>query len=248
MIATKSLPTNRVATLALASRAGLDPEWDHAREYLDGSRRNIAGLATELHRLRGLYLGQGQGRRTDLQPSPHGAAKVKNQEPHDATLDRTQGFQAACREQLGISDDTAYRYINAAKAVFALEQIADTPVGEVIELDGGDMFEVTEKAQEKAKELKEEIVTGGVPLNRALPAVKGLFIPGGSRGGKAATDHSKNCKAAMAKWATSLEHYYDFPTADREYLDATFGELLANGVIPESWLVMMAKQTKGGRK
>lgn len=238
MIATKSLPSTRVATLVPAGRAGLDPEWDQAREYLDGSRRNIAGLATELHRLRDLYLGQGHG----------GDRRSKNQAPHDAALDRTQGFQAACREQLGISDDTAYRYINAAKAVFACERIADAPVGEVIELDGGDKFKVTEKAQEKAKELKEEIVTGGVPLNRALPAVKGLFVPGGSRGGKAATNHSQNCKAAMAKWATSLEHYYDFTAEDRDYLDAAFGELLAAGVLPESWLVMVAKQTKGGRK
>lgn len=235
MIVTKTLPTNRVATLVPANRSGLDPEWNLAREYLDGSRRNIAGLAAELHRLRDLHLkDKTDNLRRGNSPTPHDAA--------------SGGFQAACREQLGISDDTAYRYINAAKAVFACEQIAEAPVGEVIELDGGDKFKVTEKAQEKAKELKEEIVTGGVPLNRALPAVKGLFVPGGSKGGKAATNHSQNCKAAMAKWATSLEHYYDFPVADRDYLDAAFAELLAAGVIPESWLVMVAKQTKGGRK
>lgn len=237
MIATKNLPATRVATPAPATRSQLDPRFNRLREIHGCIESKHLEFAEELDRVRGLFL-----RDKNANLIPGGPSKS-----HNETSSPEEGFKAAVARELGISPATAYRYMSVVKAVGICQQVEQAAEGEVIELSPGDCYKVTEKAQEQARELREEIATGGVPMNRALPAVKGLFIPGGSKGGKAATNHSQNCKAAMAKWATSLEHYYDFSTADRDYLDATFGELLAAGVIPESWLVMAAK-AKGGRK
>lgn len=238
MIATKSLPATRSTPSTPGPLAGRDPRFDKVRGSYRRLESNLLEFARDLAEVREVFL-----RDKNANLVPGGSSKS-----HDATSRDAEGFKAAVARELGIHPATAYRYLAVVKAVESCDQIITAPTGEVIQLEGGEGYKVTEVAQAKARELREEITTGGVPMNRALPAVKGLFIPGGSRGGKAATDHDKNSMAAMAKLATSLPHYYDLPAKTRDYLDATFGELLERKVIPESWLVMMAKHAKGGRR
>lgn len=108
-------------------------------------------------------------------------------------------------EQLGIHPATAYRYISVVKAIEICAQVERAPEGEVIELGGGDSYEVTKEVREKARQLRVEIVTGEVPMNRALPAVAGMFgVSGGGTGGKAATNHAANTWAALVKARNSI--------------------------------------------
>lgn len=192
MIATKALPANRLATPAPATRGQLDPRWNKARQLLAQGRQVASEFADEIERLRGLYLGEGHG----------GDRRSKNQQPLE---DREQGFVAAVERELSISTATAYRYINVVKAVGICQQIEQAPDGEVIELEAGS-YEVTDEVREKARSLRENIVTGAVPMNRAMPAVAGMFhVQGGGTGGKAATNHANNTWAGIQKLRTSLK-------------------------------------------
>jgi len=169
--------------------AHLDPKWNKARELLLDGRRVAEEFAQELERLRNQYLRQGQGRRTDLADDG----------------DQESGFQAAVERELGISKATAYRYIAAIKALEICTQIANAPRGEVIELPGAGSYAITPEVREKARAMREAIVVGDVPLNRAMPAVAGMFqVAGGGTGGKAATNHGANVWAGLQKLHTSL--------------------------------------------
>jgi hypothetical protein len=195
MIATHTLSTNRLATSAPAMRSQLDPRWNKARELFANARRFASEFADEIDRLRAEYLGEG-----------HGGDRRSHQESHGETLDRNEGFKAAVARELGISPATAYRYLATVKAVGICQQIEQAPEGEVIELEQGGSYEVTEEIREKARQLREEIVTGGVPMNRALPAVAGMFnVQGGGTGGKEATNHPANTWAGLQKLRTSLK-------------------------------------------
>jgi hypothetical protein len=124
---------------------------------------------------------------------------------HDGTLDREEGFQAAVERELGIGKSTAYRYIACVKAIGICQQIEQAPEGEVIELEAGS-YEVTKEVREKARELRENISTGAVPMTRAMSAVAGMFgVAGGGTGGKAATNHPQNMWAGVIKLRGSLQ-------------------------------------------
>lgn len=198
MIATKALPSTRVATSAPSVRSQLDPRWNKARALLAQGRRVASEFADEIERLRDVHLGEG-----------HGGSRQANgfyiQESHDETLDRSEGFKAQVALQLGISPATAYRYISWAKAIRICKQIEQAPKGEVIELETGS-YEVTPEVRERARALCENISTGAVPMNRAMPAVAGMFgVAGGGTGGKAATNHPQNMWAGVIKLRGSMQ-------------------------------------------
>jgi len=144
----------------------------------------------ELDRLRNQYLRQGQGRRTDIDGDESKAE---------------EGFKAQVAEQLGIHPATAYRYISVVKALSYCEQIENAPKGEVIELPGAGSYQITPAVREKARQLRVSIVSGDVPMNRAMPAVSGMFgVAGGGTGGKAATNHGANIWTGLQKLINSL--------------------------------------------
>lgn len=171
----------------------LDPAWNRARELLAAGRQSARDLAAEIERLRELYLRQGQGRRTDIEPSSHGETKVED------------GFKAQVSAQLGIGPATAYRHLAMAKALAICDMVEHAPDGETIDLPDEGTYEVTDKVRCKARDLRARIESGDVAMNRALPAVSGMFtVRGGGTGGKAATNHPANIYAGLQKLITSL--------------------------------------------
>lgn len=187
------MPTTS-ANLQVVEPTRLDPAWDKAREYLLKGRQAAAGLADELERLRGRFLHQGHG----------GDRRSKDQVSHSGTLDPDEGFQAAVERELGLAKTTAYRYLNFAKAVRLCDEIEHAPKGETIDLAEG-TYEITDDVRKKAQALRSALIAGDTPMNRALPAIAGMFsVPGGGTGGKAATNHSQNIYAGLQKLRTSL--------------------------------------------
>jgi hypothetical protein len=192
---TTSLAHTASRSLIPSSAARLDPAWNRARELLREGLRVGDEFTREIERLRGLYL---LDKNANL--IPKGSSKS-----HDETSNREDGFKAAIARELGIGTATAYRYLARAKALGICDQVEQAPDGETIDLDDGTCYPVTEKTRKKARELREAIETGGIAMNRVMPAVSGMFlVAGGGKGGKAATNHPQNIWAGVQKLRTSL--------------------------------------------
>lgn len=235
-------------TLLPARTALLDPEFDHARELLardaTDTRRAIATkceLAGEIVRLRGLNL--------------------KNQShnllvgPKAQVCRRGDGFQAKLASELGLHHEQASRLVEFADYIQRLRLAAAGKPVKYITGSGKDRHEETFEANDIAQHLAQDslakVLTGDTSPSRAWAGVVGEGTRRAETGkmDRAATNHYKNCEKAQAKWATSLEHYYEFTEEQRAYLDSTWEELLESGAIPERWLVEAAKalKEKGGR-
>ncbi len=172
----------------------LDPAWNHARKLLADGRRCARELAAEIERLREAYLRDG-----------HANLKRGNSpESHRATPGE-DGFKAQVAAQLDIHPATAYRHLAVAKALAICDMVERAPEGETIDLPDNSSYAVTDEVREKARDLRARIEAGEVPMNRALPAVSGMFsVRGGGTGGKAATNHPANIHAGLQKLITSL--------------------------------------------
>lgn len=170
-----------------------DPEFDRLRELHATGCRCVQEIATELERVRSVYL---RNKNDNLQ-------KGSAPKSHDETSGE-DGFKAKVAEQLGISPATAYRYLSFAKALAICTQVESAPDGETIELEQGS-YPVTPAVRAKAKKLREDLEGGIIPISRSLPAVAGAFqVPNGGTGGKAATNHPANIHAGLQKLITSL--------------------------------------------
>jgi len=231
---------------------GTDPEFDRARE-LHRVERAKAGphlaaavaLADEINRLRERYTGEGHG----------GPRKGSSFTP--VKLDRpATGFVAKLEAELGLHPQQAKRLEERADYVRRLRLAAE---GQPVPYETGTgkakkqvTFTPDAQAAQIAGTLLDAALAGDVPPSRAWAGVTGEGQRRASQGGEATrqpVNHYKNCERAQAKFATSLEHYYDFSEDEQGYLTSTWGELLAGGVIPEKWLRMAADhlKAKGGR-
>ncbi len=179
--------------------------WAEARKLVTQVRAGARAwlqLGEVLEELRSEYFAPhrltaaGPGRGNSGKQSPHDAVPVSDE----------RGWQAKVREEIGISDDTARKWITG-KTVYSLcGQIEQLPDGETID-HAGKSWPITEEARRKAGELKEALMLGQVPLTRALPAFAGMFTVEGGKGagGKAATNHPANTWAGLQKLRTSLD-------------------------------------------
>lgn len=143
----------------------LDPRWNRARELLAHGRGLAAELAEEIERLRAQFLGQGQGRRTDKQPSSQVVIKV------DA-----QGFQAQLRAQLGLHPQQAARLLENSQRTRLLAQIADAEPGEVVTIDAERDFEVTLETKALARDAFNDLTLGNVTAGRAWAGISKLAV------------------------------------------------------------------------
>jgi hypothetical protein len=233
-------------TLDGASLTRLDPEWDNARELRDAARglgtgavQKICALVLEIERLRGLFL-QPPGLR-------HGS------ESQLVIQKNRGGFQAQLEAQLGLQPEQARRLLERGRYMAMLRAIAEGKEVKYLTGTGQKGHEKTfvpnKESQERALGLLDAVIAGDEKPSAAWAGLVGEETRIAQTGKKErqAVNHYRNCERAIAKWSTSLEHYYNFTPPQQGYLDATWEELLDAGVIPEKWLMTAAKRQKEGR-
>lgn len=182
--------------------------WAEARKLVEKVRTGARAwleLGEVLEQLRAEFLRQGSGRRTDLQPTPHDAAKVE------------QGWQAKVRHELGISDDTARRWMLDGQRHRQLLQIADGAT----QVDGK---KVTAEVREKAKEALESIqLDPTVRPARVWAGVWGATATAGKQ--RAAVDHARNIARGLTALATSLPHWASLTPDERAALEKGWAQV-----------------------
>jgi hypothetical protein len=242
--------TTAALSVVRAPAPGQDPEFDRARELAaqrDAAEGNYilaeVELADEILRLKERFsLGHGGDRKSRSQ----GVILIANE----------GGFQAKLAAELGLFPMQAKRILERADYVRRLRLAA---AGRPVDYLTGSgkakkaaILAPTADTKRLASEALSDVLAGELPPSRAWAGVAGEGNRRASQGGEATrqpVNHYKNCERAQAKWATSLEHFYEFSEDEQNYLTSTWGELLAAGVIPEKWLLMaaMSLKPKGGR-
>lgn len=212
------------AILDVVGGAGQDPAFNRARSLVEAVRTGARAwleLGEVLEKLHEQFFKVGSGRRTDLQPSPHGAAKVSE-------LASDRGWQAKVREELGISDDTARRWILDARRYRQLLQITS---GDLREIEGN---KITAAVRKEAEIVLTEIAAD--PTVRPARKWAGLWGAGATRGTqRAAVDHARNLERGLKALANSLEHWNELPADSRIRIEAGWAELAESGLIPSTW-------------
>jgi len=180
-----------------------EASWDTARHLVSQVRAGARAwlqLGVVLEALRQEFFRAGSGRRTDLQPPPHGAAKVE------------KGWQAKVREELGISDDTARRWMLDARRYQELRLITAGEVA-VVE-DRRVTSEVRERAQEALAALEAD------PSARPARLWAGLWGAATTKGKqRAAVDHARNIARGLTALQTSLPYWADLKPEQRAALE-----------------------------
>ena len=215
------------------------PSWDQAKRYageIRGGAEAIVKLGLELVALRMEFLSAG-GR--PKKNSPHDAASFGNSGESGHLRYIEKGWQAKVREELGISDDTARRWIERALVIIEFKKLQSgqpveyTPKGK----KGKRVLEPTPDVLERVEEALDKIVTGTVPAPRAFAGIVGEGMRCGRQNGiahKAPTDHKENLKAALAKLCTSLPHYESLDEDDRYELEQIWTKRVW-GALPVEW-------------
>lgn len=179
--------------------------WAHARKLVDQVRSGARAwleLGEVLEELRTEFFRVGSGRRTDLQPSPHGAAKVADE----------RGWQAKVREELGISDDTARRWMLDGQRYRQLLAITSGRADQVEDR------RVTAAVRERAAEALATIEAD--PSIRPARLWAGLWGADATKGKqRAAVDHAKNIARGLTALQTSLPHWADLTPEQRAALE-----------------------------
>jgi hypothetical protein len=165
------------------------------------------------HRL--VAAGPGRGKQ-----SPHGAATVSEQEE--------KGWQAKVREELGISDDTARRWMLDSQRYSQMLAISS---GAVDQVDGQKITtEVKERTQEALGAIQLD------PTARPARLWAGLWGAGATKGKqRAAVDHARNIRRAVIAFATSLEHWSELSAAQRAEIEEGWAEVVDAKLIPSTW-------------
>lgn len=213
--------TTALEVVSPTSLARLDPDWDQARslvaEVRDGARAWMH-LGEVLESLRKEFFSKGG--RPCKNNSPHDAASLSS--PSDT------GWQAKVRAELGISDDTARRWILDAQRYGQMYQIS---AGKVTEIDGK---KVTAEVREEAKLALAEIAAD--PTVRPARKWAGLWGAAPTKGSqRAAVDHARNIRRAITALATSLEHWNALTPAERSQIESGWAEIVEAGLIPSTW-------------
>jgi len=147
--------------------------------------------------------------------------------PHDAAPGE-KGWQAKVRQELGISDDTARRWMLDAQRHQQILSIAD---GSVEQIDGQKItVEVRNRAVEALAALQAD------PSVRPARQWAGLWGAGATKGKqRSAVDHARNIRRALTQLATSLEQWKSLPAADRVQIESGWAEIVDAGLIPTTW-------------
>jgi hypothetical protein len=147
--------------------------------------------------------------------------------PHDAAPGE-KGWQAKVREELGISDDTARRWMLDAQRHQQILSIAD---GSVTQIDGQ---KITDEVRARAEEALAALQTD--PSVRPARQWAGLWGAGATKGKqRAAVDHARNIRRAIIALATSLENWSDLSAQERAEIETGWAELADSGLIPGTW-------------
>lgn len=191
--------------------------WAEARKLVEKVRTGARAwleLGAVLSELRMEFFRAGSGRRTDLEPSPHDAAKVE------------KGWQVKVREELGISDDTARRWMLDARRYTQLRQITG---GQLRQIEGQTITsEVRERAQEALAVIELD------PSVRPARAWAGLWGAGATKGKqRAAVDHARNIARGLTALQTSLPHWNELTPEQRAALER--GWELIRDLIPPTF-------------
>lgn len=201
----------------------LDPAWDTARELLQMGRDCAGRLAAEIERLRGIFLRQGQGRRTDIEPSSQIVTKVQ-----------PSGFQAQLAAQLGLHPMQASRILEAADYQRRIESCAAAEIGEEIAWEeDGERRTLTVTAEHKAQ--AEQAIAGlalpgATRPSRAWAGIMGEGTRVGTKGSgkvdRQPIDHAKNIARGLTALQTSLPHWKDLSADERFALESAWAKLV----------------------
>lgn len=217
------------------------PSWDKARELagrIRGGAEAIVELGLELVALKRQFYSVG-GRPS--KNSPQGAASLSKGLSDYEIRQAQQGWQAAVRDQLGISDDTARRWMERAVVITQFQQLK---AGQAIEYrptgkrnEPPRLLEPTPEVLDRIDEALDNIVTGAVAAPRAFAGVIGESMRRTKQGGaakKAPTDHAANIRAALTKLETSLPHWRRLDAETRMELETQWAAVQA--ILPDTWI------------
>jgi hypothetical protein len=228
-----------IETVEESPRVRLDPEWDPARELLAQGRRTAEEFCDEIERLRERFL---RDKNANLR---RGNSPTAQSVP-------SEGFQTHLETQLGMHHEQARRILDRVRYTRMLRAVADGNAVKYLTGTGRKKHEETfipkGESRERAAVLLDAVIAGDEKPSAAWAGVVGEQKRVAETGKKerAAVDHYRNCDRAIAKWATSLQHYYDFTEPQQRYLDATWEELVKAGIVPEKWLRSAAKRLQEG--
>lgn len=209
--------------------APVPASWAEAKRLVEKIRSGARAwlqLGEVLEALRTQFFAEraGAGR-----PSDWEKANVKRIAPHDAAqIPSDRGWQAKVREELGISDDTARRWMLDARRYGQLLQITD---GTVTEVEG---HKVTAKARDAAKAALDEMA--GDPTVRPARKWAGVWSSVTTKGSqRKGCDHVRNIERGLTALATSLDHWTELPAERRFRIESAWAEIVEAGLIPSTW-------------
>jgi hypothetical protein len=190
------------SALEVVSSSPAHATWGEARKLVEKVRAGARAwleLGEVLETLRAEFLSKGG--RPAAKNSPHGAASFDD-----------RGWQAKVREELGISDDTARRWMLDARRHQQLVQITD---GGVQQVEGQRVTaEVRERAQEALSALEAD------PSARPARLWAGLWGGAATKGKqRAAVDHARNIARGLTALQTSLPHWASLTPEQRAALE-----------------------------
>lgn len=174
--------------------------WGDARKLVEKVRAGARAwleLGEVLEALRTEFLSKG-GRPKN---SPHGAASSDE-----------KGWQAKVREELGISDDTARRWMLDAQRHSQLLRITS---GEVQQIEGQ---RVTDEVRERAQSALESLQAD--PSARPARLWAGVWGGAATKGKqRAAVDHARNIARGLTALQTSLPYWSKLTPEQRAALE-----------------------------
>jgi hypothetical protein len=225
-----------------------NPTWDRAKLLagrIRGGAEAIVELGLELVALKRQFnlFGVGGDRKSSAYKnhSPQGAANDRKGLSDYEKREAQKGWQQAVREHLGISDDTARRWMERAVVIMQFQQLK---AGQAIEYSPAGkknepprLLEPTPEVLDRIDEALDNIVTGAVAAPRAFAGVIGESIRRTKQGGtakKAPTDHAANIRTALTKLETSLSHWRKLDAETRMELETQWEAVRAK--LPDTWI------------
>lgn len=212
-------PLSVVYTPSAAPRR--DPQWNKARELLALGRRTAEAFAEEIERLREVYL-------LDKNANLHNLRRGKAPMSQSVTSGIGEGFVAQLEAQLGLHREQARRILDRVRYVRMLRAAAEGEAVKYITGSGAErsekIFEPTEEARARARQLLDDVVAGDVKASAAWAGIvgEGRRVAQTGKKERAAVDHAMNISNAIAKLKTSLPHWRKIAPNERALLETEF--------------------------
>lgn len=233
----------------------IEASWDAVKRYSDAAAK-LSRATTALQVMAGFELMEIKaryhqpGRRTDLAAtSTHRASRLNgsvDSEPLKGQQERPIGFQEACQLYVGISHDTARRWISMAEAVkprlkklpglgHLIAQILERPIAEL----SADDSRLLEQAVHKVADGRTQtdfLIELGIVKNPGNPN------PGGGPGGskpRGLPDDETILKAAREDWVATYRLLFrnpSFTTLPSHEIEATIDMLDRHVKARKLWL------------